>query len=255
MDQIYIPKNRAGFEVGSYVSLRQIQERRESSAPLFFYNISFLEPIKIRIINEIINSIRDIIENYENIIITGSFLEKGFNFNDIDVLLINNCEIDKSYFENLVESKTGMKIHLVSINSRELIVGLSTDPLYIAMLSKCVSIKRFVYRAKQKINYKLLDLHLLKSKVLKENFDFLTGREKYEIIRNAVSIALFLEREKISKSTVDRHIEKLFGKDMKTKIRENMIENKGDFLDRYWKFYKELSSKILEGIKNGSKQK
>jgi len=255
MDQVYLPKNRIGFEAGSYVVLRQIQERKESSAPLFFYNVGFLEPIKIMMINEIISTISSVVENYENIIITGSFLEKGFNFNDIDVLLINDSKIDNRYLENSVDSKTGVKIHLISINSRELIMGLSTDPLYISMLSKCVSVKRFVYRAKQKINYELLDLHLLKSKIMKENFDFLTGKEKYELIRNAISIALFLERKKISKSEVDRHIEKLFGKDMETKIRENMIERKGDFLDRYQKFLKDLSLKILEGVKNGSKQK
>lgn len=253
MDQIYIPKRRIGFGVGAYVVVMPLEktEKKAIEKP-FFYNIDFLEPIKIGIINEIFRNIDEEASKYDNIIITGSFLEKGFNFNDIDIVLISEYNIQKNYLEELLEKKTGIKVHVIAINNKTFIRGLSSDPLYQTMLSRCVSKKRFVYHIKPKINYKILDMHLLKSKMLMENFDILTGKEKYEMLRNAVSIALFIDNKEVSKEKVDEHINKLFGNGMNKKIRENMV--KEDFLDRYKKFYKVLSAKILEGIKNGSKQ-
>lgn len=256
MDQIYIPKKRMGFNIGSYVVVRPLQEtKKEFTEKPFFYNIKFLEPIKIKLIKEIFENISSIVNKYDNIMVTGSFLEKGFNFNDIDVILISDDKIDKKYLRELLKSKTGIKIHLILINSRSLIKGLNSDPLYQTMLSKCISIKRFVYSVKPRINYKILDFHLLKSKLLAENFDFLNGNEKYEMVRNAVSIALFIENKKVSKIKVDEAIGKLFGKDMSEKIKENIVIDKKGFLDKYKKFYKDISSKVLDGIKNGSKQK
>ncbi len=255
MDQIYIPKNRIDFDIGSYVIVRPLQKIEETAIKPFFYNIDFLEPIKVSIVNEIFENIDNVLDKYDNIIITGSFLEKGFNFNDIDILLIANKEFNKNYIEKLLENKIGIKVHIISMNNKTLIKGLNSDPLYQTMLSKCISRKRFVYRIKPKINYKILDLHLLKSKLLIENFDFLNGDEKYEMLRNAVSIALFIDGKEVSKNKVDENINKLFGKDMGKKIKENIIINKKDFLDKYKKFYNDLSFRILDGIKNGSKQK
>lgn len=254
MDQIYIPKNRLGFDIGSYVVVRSLQETEKITIKPFFYNINFLEPVKLGIVNEIFENIDKIVGNYDNTIITGSFLEKGFNFNDIDILLISENGLNKNYIGKLLENKIGIKVHIISINNKTLIKGLSSDPLYQTMLSKCVCRKRFVYRIKPKINYKILDLHLLKSKLLAENFDFLNGNEKYEMVRNAVSIALFVDNKEVSKDKVDEKIDRLFGKEMSKKIKENTITDKKDFLDKYKRFYKSLSSKILNRI-NGSKQK
>jgi len=252
MDQIYLPKRRAGFNVGSYVVVKPLQEIKTTEKP-FFYNIDFLEPIKIGIINQIFEELGNLIDKYDNIMVTGSFLEKGFNFNDIDILLITESETDKSNLEKSLESKTGIKIHIISINNKTLIQGLSTDPLFQTMLSRCVSKKRFIYNIKPEINYKILDLHLLKSKLLIENFDFSTGKEKYEMLRNAVSIALFIDGKIVDKELVDKEIKRLFGKD--NEIKENIILDKKAFLAEYKKFYNNLFSRILGGVKNGSKQK
>ena len=252
MDQVYIPKRRMGFEIGTYVVVKPLQEKVQTVTP-FFYNINFLEPIKVEIINQIFKNISSNISRYDNIIITGSFLEKGFSFNDMDVLLISKEKIEKEYLEQLLENKIGIKVHIIVMSNKTLLKGISTDPLYRTMLSKCVSIKRFVYRVKPEINYKILDLHLLKSKLLVENFDFLTGREKYEMVRNAVAIALFIEGKQVNKSKVDERINTLFGKSMDKNLRDNIIIEKKEFLNKYEKFYKDLSSGILSSIKNGSK--
>jgi hypothetical protein len=253
MDQVYIPKRRLGFEIGSHVIIKPLQELEKHIEKPFFYNINFLEPIKVNIINEIFENIDKIFKTYDNIIITGSFLEKGFHFNDIDVLIVMDDHIDEKYLEELVENKLGIKPHIILINNKSLIKGLNTDPLYQTMLSKCVSRKRFIYKTKHEINYKILDLHLLKSKLFVENFNMLNGNEKYEMLRNVVSISLFLDKKEVSKNKVDKEIAKLFGKNTYKEIKDNIISDKSKFLRRYKKLYKKLERRILRGIKSGSK--
>ncbi|MBU0628054.1 MAG: hypothetical protein KKC75_02605 [Nanoarchaeota archaeon] len=254
MDQIYLPKKRMGFEAGTYVAIRPLQETAKVDAMPIFYNIEYLEPVKVAITKEIFGLIDKNTSDYDNVIITGSFIESGFNFNDIDVLLISEEKIKSEQLGELIEKNTGIPAHVIAMDNKTLMKGISTDPLYRTMLSKCVSIKRFVYNAKPEINYKILDVHLLKSKLLIENFDFLTGKEKYEMVRNAVAIARFIEGKEVSKSKVDENIRLLFGKEMDERLEENMITDKKDFIEKYNKFYKTLSSKILEGVKNDSKQ-
>ena len=252
MDQIYIPKKRIDFTVGSYVAIRPLETVKEEIKP-FFYNIKHLEPIKIKIIEEIFKNLSELIK-FDNIIITGSFLEEGFRFNDIDVILVNEEKIDTKQLVDLLESRMGPKFHLILISNKALIKGLSTDPLYMLMLSKCVTKTRFVYRAKPKINYKLLDLHLLKSKLLTDNFDFLTGDEKYEMTRNLAAINQFISKKEVTKDKVDLAINNFFGKKTVQKLKNNLLLTK-DFLKKYKKVYNNTQNRILKGIKDEPKQK
>jgi len=252
MDQIYIPKNRAGFSTGSYVVIKPLETKIEKIGPVF-YNISYLEPVKTNIINEILKIIDSFIKN-DNIIITGSFLDKGFKFNDVDVLIISDKKVRLDIVKDTLEKNLGIKFHLISIPNKALIKGLETDPLYRMMLGKSVSKKRFVYNIKPKINYKVLDIHLLNSKLLVLNYNFLTGNQKYEMLRNAVAIYLFIEKKELSKELIDANIKKLFKVDVKD-IKNNIIEDKRDFSKRYNSFYKALFTKIMKGVKNESKQK
>ena len=247
MDQIYIPKKRVGLEVGSYVSINQIKTNKRLKKPIF-HNISDIEPIKIEIINKIFENINT---EYDNIIITGSFLEKGFHFNDIDIILVTDAGSNKDLEKDL-ENKLGIKIHLIQINNKSLTKGLNTDPLYQTMLSKCVSIKRFVYNIKPKINYKLLDLHLLRSKLLILNFDVLTGNQKYEMLRNTVAISLFIGEKELNKENIDKEIKNIYKIGIK-EIKENMIPDKKGFSEKYNLFYKNLFLKIMDGVSNASK--
>lgn len=260
MDQVYIPKKRIGFNIGSYVVLKPLYEINEKvDEKRFFYNVKYLEPIKLTIINEIFSEVENNVEKYENIIITGSFLDKGFNFKDIDILIISEDKIEeeqiKKVLERKLEIKIGITVHLILISSKTFLKGLSTDPLYQTMLSSCVSKKRFVYNIKRVINYKILDLHLLKSKLLIDNFEYLSGKEKYELLRNAVSIGLFIENKKISKDNINSEINKIFGKQTDKEIKDNIIADKTNFLKKYKIYYNNLFSVIIEGMKNASKQK
>ena len=121
------------------------------------------------------------------------------------------------------------------------------------MLSKYISKKRFIHNTKKQINYKILDLHLLKSKSLIINFDILNGNEKYYLIRNTIAILLFLDNKKITQESINKKIEKIL--DIKIQdIKHNLIE-KSAFLKKYKKIHKQTLNKILKEIKNDTKQK
>lgn len=250
MDQIYIQKQRSGFTIGNYVKITPIYEKIEEKRKLHFYGLKEIEPIKLDIINKIIEIIST---DVDNIIITGSFLETGFHFNDIDILLISEKKEETNNIERKIKEELGIKAHILILSSKSLLEGLSTDPLYQSMLSRCISQNKLIFNIERKLKYKILDLHLLKSNLLIENFDILNGNEKYDLIRNLIAIYLFLHGKKTSVNLINNGIKKEFNLDTE-EIKQNMI-NKNKFAKKYRKIYNETLIKILDGVKNESKQK
>ncbi len=250
MDQIYISKNRSGLETGSYVVIRPTQKKTIKPC---YYNIKDIEPVKAGIAKRIFCIINKLTAS-QNIIITGSFIEKGFHFNDIDVIVIANNKINENYIKKTLENTLKIKIHLIVLSSKALEIGLQTDPLYIMMLSKCIVKKRFIYKKRKNINYKILDLHNLKSELLPINYDVLTGNEKYYLTRNMIAVLIFIQNKKLTRESVDKEIERLFNIKIKD-IKNNMIENKSKFMKKYKSLYNKIFNKLMEGVRNSSKQK
>jgi len=250
MDQVYISKQRTpGFEVGKTVLIKSIQTTKDKIKP--YYHIKSIEPIKNLIINKIFNYL----EYLDNVIIVGSFLEKGFDFDDIDIILVvdeKNKKLNLSEMKEFIENDLGLESHIICMGYKSLLDGLATDPLFQLMLDKFISKKRIIFKKQRKINYKLLDLYTLKSKILIDNYDFLTGAEKYKLIRNLFAVLLFLDNKKLTLSKIDSKINESFGKDTVIKIKENMLD-KSVFLKKYKLKYKEVFNKIMDGIKNEQK--
>ena len=242
MDQVYLPKSRPpGFAVGSFVEL--IPTLKEK-VPFYTHSLLHIEPIKIQIITEIFNYF----EYADNVIITGSFLEKGFNFSDVDVIIVDNLKPDKTWEEHFLE-ELGVKVHIICINRDSLVKGLSTDPLFQMMLSKYISKKRELFRIDYYFNYKLLDLHLHHSKTLVDGFDFLSGKEKYNLTRNLFAIKLFMDGGRVSLEQVDLAIEHAFGKGTVEKLKNNLIEKKS-FLPRFKNIYTQTFKTIMAQVKH-----
>jgi len=246
MDQIYIPKNRAGFSTGQYVLISPLESELKQKRLFkpYYYGIKTLENLKLKIIQEIFEDLED--QGYENIIITGSFLETGFKFNDIDVILINGKKIETSNIKEKIEKKTGIKAHVIIMDSKTLMAGLSKDPLYSMMLSKCVSKKRLIFNVKRDIDYKILDYQLLKSNTLIDNFDLLNGEEKYYLTLNMISILLFIKNQKLSRKVVNNEIERIFKVEIK-EIKENLLD-KSQYTKKYVEIYNTTFNLIMEGI-------
>ena len=251
MDQVYLPKHRSGFHIGSYVVIKTLSLHKTAEKP-YFYHIDHLEPLKVHIVNDIFGVIDQYVPAYDNAIITGSFLEQGFAFNDIDILVISENQINATYIANSIQDKTGIKTHLIVLDHKTLLEGLSTDPLYQMMISKCIAKKRFIFKAKPKLDYKRLDLHLLKSRILLENFDILNGNEKYYLTRNMVAISLFLRQKKITGEDIDKKIVRIFSLDSIQEIKQNTLP-KDSFLKKYKLLYKKTFNEIMGHIGHGTK--
>jgi len=256
MNQIYLPKNHLGFHTGNYVVIKPLihENIRKIEKPVF-YHIDSLSPVKLQIIYGIFSVIDKNAHDFENIIITGSFLDHGFNFNDIDILLISEQKENIARLKGALEESLGIKVHIIQLSNEALKKGLTSDPLYENMLSKCISKKRIVFNIKRIINYQILDLHLLKSKPLIDNFDFFTGEEKYYLTKNMIAILLFIENKKISNDLIDKKIREIFQIDAE-KIKQNLLD-KSSFLKKYKEIYNKIFNLITknEEVKNEPKQK
>ena len=255
MDQIYIPKNRSGFDIGNYVIIRPLEtngEEKKFEKP-YFYGVNNLESIKLEIVHEVLRTVNKSITKYDNVIITGSFLEEGFHFNDIDILIVTDNRVKQEPIKEAIERKIGIEGHILILSNKELVRGLETDPLYQMMLSRCVAKRRFLYKTSHILDYKLLDLHLIKSKTLLDNFDILSGKEKYGLVRNMVAIYLYLEKNKVTFESVDEEIKKSLEVKVQ-EIKDNVLDKK-TFLKKYKLVYDKSFAMILKGVENGSKQK
>jgi len=254
MDQIYIPKNRAGLGVGSYVLISPASGKQVREIGVYYYGVRGIEPIKVRIIKEIFSEVERLIHNWNNLIITGSFVEEGFGFRDVDLLIVSDEKINTKIVEGAVSENLGVNAHILLVSEKMLAAGLKSDPFYLLILSKCIARRRFVYNIKRELNYKILDLHLLKSRNLSENFDSLSGKDKYNMVRNAVAIWLFLKNEKIGVEEVNKEIRRIFELKSVEEIKLNIL-GKTDFLKKYKRFYNNVFEKIMKGVKNGAKSK
>lgn len=253
MDQIYIPKQRVpGLEAGTLVVIEPALLKGAEKPKLSYYKVESLAPIKVAIIERIFEYFERMAE-VENVLVAGSFLEPGFEFEDVDVVAISGKKIDASSIEMALSTELGLNVQVIAIGFKILLKGISTDPLFEMLVSRFVSKKRVVFRAKREMHFKLLDLHLLDSKVLLDNFEFLTGREKYKLTRNMIVVLLFLDDRKLSVEAVNSGIEKHFGKDIVKLIKENMVGKA--FLSKYKSLYNKLFDRIMAGVRNDSKQK
>ncbi|MAF99433.1 MAG: hypothetical protein CMH61_02370 [Nanoarchaeota archaeon] len=245
MDQVYLPKSRPpGFAVGNRVEIKPTRKRKKS---FYTHHVQSFEPIKQLMVNEIF----DYFAHVDNILITGSFLEKGFYFNDVDIVVINEIseeQLWKDYFKKAL----GINVHIICINRKSLLKGLRTDPLFQLMLNRYIAKKREFFRYHNEFHYKILDLHVHSSKSLIDSFDLLTGGEKYKLVRNLIAIRLFLVKKQLTKKSVNKEMEKLFGKNVISELQNNMVE-KRIFLKKYKAVYKKTFNKIMKSIKNDSK--
>ncbi len=249
MDQIYLPKQRAILNIGEYAVITPLhREKEKKDEKLYFYGIKDIEPIKLEIISRIISIIESNID-YENIIVTGSFLNKGFNFNDIDLLILT--EEDESQGKTIqkrIEEKLKINTHLILLSDSSFKKALEIDPVWRMITSKSISKRRIPPLPRIKLDYKYLDAQLIKSKTLIDNFDNLYGKDKYKLIRNAVAIYLFIHNKPISDAWIEKEILKELGTTAED-LKNNLIGK--NISGKYRTFHLRLEREVIE---NATKQ-
>ena len=247
-NQIYLQKNEgAGFEPGKSVVISPLENIISKEPPIFEYNVK-LESLKREIV-KLVFKIVDSHGHYGNIIITGSFLDEGFNFEDIDIIIINSVNIEKDEIKNTIERNTGINTHLTLIDSESFNRGIRRDPLFRLMIDRYVSTKRAIFRNDRELNYKLLDIHLLKNKNLIEGYDLFSIKQRKKLLRDFISIKLFSENKKVTIKSIEKETNMLFGRD----IIENLFyygnnEEKHKFIAKLKKEFNKLEEHILKNV-------
>ena len=247
-NQIYLQKNEGlGFEPGKSVVISPLEDIIVKEPATFEYNVK-LESLKREIV-KLVFKIVDRYGYYDNIIITGSFLGEGFNFEDIDIIIINPVNMEKDKLKDSIEQNIGISPHLILIDSESLNKGIKRDPLFRLMVDRYVSIKRAIFRKDSEINYKLLDIYLLKNKNLIEGYDLFSIKQRKKLLRDFISIKLFSKNKEVTIENVEKETNRLFGKD----IIESLFyygnnEEKHEFIAKLKKEFNKLENHILKNV-------
>jgi len=247
-NQIYLQKNEAGFGPGETVVISPITDIIDQELPIFEYNIK-LSSLKKEIVKKIFKIIDDL-GSYGNILITGSFLDEGFNFEDMDIVIIDP-KINKEKVENSIK-EMGILPHLILIDSKSFDRGIKKEPLFRLMVDRFVSIKRTIFREEKDINYRLLDANLFHSKNLIDAYEILSIKERKKLLRDFISIKLFAEDKEVTLNNVKKEADNLFGKDViKELFYYGNNEAKTKFISKFKKEFNVLQNKVMG---NASKQ-
>ena len=247
-NQIYLQKNEGiGFKPGNSVVISPLEDIIAKEPAIFEYKVK-LESLK----REIVKSLFKIVDshgNFNNIIITGSFLDEGFNFEDIDIIIINPGNMEKDKLKDSIEQNIGISPHLILIDSESFNRGIKRDPLFRLMVDRYVSAKRAIFRKDRKLNYKLLDIYLLKNKNLIEGYDLFSIKQRKKLLRDFISIKLFSENREVTIKNIEKETNRLFGKD----IIENLFyygnnEEKHEFIAKLKKEFNKLENHILKNV-------
>lgn len=250
-NQIYLQKNEGfGFEPGKSVIITPLDDIIAKEPEIFEYNVK-LGSLKREIV-KLVFKIVDSCGHYDNIIVTGSFLDEGFDFKDIDIIIINPVNLEKDRLKNSIEQNTGIYPHIILIDSESFNKGIKRDPLFRLMTDRYVSIKRAIIRKDREINYRLMDIYLLKNKNLIEGYDLFSINQRKKLLRDFISIKLFSENKEVTIKNIEKEINRLFGRD----IIESLFyygnnEEKYKFIAKLKKEFNKLEKHLL---KNASKQ-
>lgn len=247
-NQIYLQKNEGiGFEPGKSVVISPLEHVIVKEPSIFEYNVK-LGSLKKEIIKMVFKMI-DSEGYYDNLLITGSFLDEGFQFEDLDVVIINPRHIQKDRLKESIKQRTGIEPHLILMDAESFARGIKRDPLFRLMVDRYVSARRTLFKKGRELNYKLLDVYLLRNKNLIDGYDLFSIKQRKKLLRDFVSIKLFSENKEVTIRNIEKEINILFGKD----IIEDLFcygnnEEKHKFIMKLKKEFNKLESRILKNV-------
>ena len=250
-NQIYLQKNEGvGFEPGKSVVVRPLETVLVKEPLIVEYNVK-LESLKkeiVRIVFKLVNNEGD----YDNVLITGSFLERGFHFEDIVIVILNPRNVNRERLNDAIKQSTDIEPHLILMDAESFNRGIKRDPLFRLMIDRYVSAKRAIFRKDREVNYKLLDMYLVRNKNLVEGYDLFSIKQRKKLLRDFISIKLFVENKDVTIKNIEKETKRLFGKE----LIENILyygnnEEKHQFIAKLKKEFKKLEYWIL---KNAAKQ-
>jgi len=246
-NQIYIPLGMKGkFDVGDVVEVILLEKKSGLAySPEFKKQIKKLNPFKEELIKNIF-SLLGKFKGIERIFIVGSFLTQGNEYNDIDIILVADKDIE-SEVNNLLIDKFELKFHVISISQKNFEKLIKSCPLTRGMLYFFVSNKEFILLKKREIDKKHIKFLLMMPE------DLLSVKLKprvfYDSLRRLITIERFLEERSLNPLGIEEEIKKLIGDKSAINIKTN--EEMGEILlKKIRKVIKSKLEKINKELKN-----
>jgi len=238
-NQIYIPKEMNGvFEIGDVVEIKLLSKKE-----IFYYskNLKKLSNYKEKLVKEIFSFLSDF-SDIKHIFIIGSFLTNKIDYNDVDILLISNKNIEIEVYNKLID-KFNIKFHIISISEERFEYLQYSCPLTRSMLSYFVSNKEFNLPEEIKVDKNHIRYLLMTPEdLLKVNPG---SRAYYDSIRRLITVENFLENKPVDILEISNQLTKIIGETLFFLIKGNEIIEKEQI-----EFLRGIIKRKLDLIKN-----
>ncbi len=216
-NQIYVPKEmKTCFEAGDLVEVTLLNKKTH----LFYSkNLKNLNRFKENLIKEIFSLLSQFKE-IKQIFVTGSFLTQKSDYNDIDIMLISEKNLEEKVYKEL-DKKLELKFHVISLPEKSIEYLQKTCPLTRSMLYFFVSNKKFILSNKTELDKKHIKfLLMMPEDLLNLN---LNPRVYYDSLRRLIAIEKFLRNQDSNPTGIDWELIKLIKESLYKKIKSNEI--------------------------------
>ncbi|MFA5857406.1 MAG: hypothetical protein WC867_08650 [Candidatus Pacearchaeota archaeon] len=214
-NQIYIPKEMiTQFEAGDLVEVTLLEKSTSLySSP----KLGKLSEFKINLIKEIFSELKKYKE-IKQVFIIGSFLTQKHDFNDIDIIIISDKDIEKEVYKTLMD-KFELKFHILIISENNFKTLQKFCPIHRSMLYYFISDKKFSLPKDIELNKDHIRfLLMMPEDLLNIN---LNSRVFYDSIRRLLTIEKFLENISLDPLEINKEIKNLLGDSLATNLRQN----------------------------------
>ena len=238
-NQIYIPLGMNGiFEIGDIVEIKLLRKKVS-----FYYskNLKKLSNYKENLAKELFSFLSGFKE-IKQAFIVGSFLTSKIDYNDIDIILISDKNIESKVYQSLIE-KFNIKFHIIIVPEKRFEYLKYFCPLTKSMLSYFVSNKEFTLPVENKLDTKHITFLLMTPEdLLKVNIG---SRAYYDSIRRLITIEIFLENKPVDILEINNQMIKIVGETLLSLIKNDETIEKEKI-----KFLREIIKEKLTLIKN-----
>jgi REP element-mobilizing transposase RayT len=221
-NQIYIPKSmELNFQAGDLVEVTLLEK---SNSVYYSKTLPKLSEFKENLIKNIFSEL-DKFREIRQIFIIGSFLTQKQDYNDIDIILISEKNLEKEIYKILI-NKFELKFHVMSIPEDNFKSLQKYCPMTRSMLYYFVSNKKFNLPKETELNQNHIKfLLMMPEDLLTIN---LKSRVFYDSIRRLLAIERFLENRPLNPFDINKEIKNILGEKIVIDIRNN--ENMNDDL-------------------------
>lgn len=220
---------------------------KEKASHIFYFPSHLKLPeFKEKIVQETFKFLSN--HGYRHCFVVGSFLSRGVDYQDIDVVLIGQ---EQTTIGKELEEYMGLKFHLLFFGEKKLTELLGICPLTRLMFSRYLSsAETELNKKRRKINIPHLEYLLMMPEDLLE----ISPNSKifYDNTRRLVAIERFLKGEEENIEKLNKEVALLLGERLAFRLKENQEINKENlhFIRRV--FLEKI--KKIKGILHGKKR-